>query len=444
MKSCLIKPVLGRIRGALRLSGDKSIAHRAVILGALSASKTQISNFPVHNDSLATIGVFRSLGIKITPTVLTANSNKITVFGRGLYGLRAPKNDISVGESGTTLRLLCGVIAGQNFKARLVAGKSLSKRPMLRITQPLRKMGAKISAKKSAHGMGPEEYPPLIVKGGHLKGIKYNLLVGSAQVKSAVLLAALFAKGTTTVIDKFGTRDHTERMLKAFKAPIKFTQNSITIKKTNKLVSPGKIYIPSDISSAAFFIVLATITKDSRILLEKIGLNPTRTGVINVLNRMGASIKITNIKPNAEPVGDLIVTNANLKSTIISSNEVPSLIDELPILMVAACFARGKTVFKGVQELRVKETDRIKSMVGNLKKMGANIRVVRRQRSEDIVVKGVSGLFGCAVSSFGDHRTAMSMIVAGLAAQGTTKIDDVACINKSFPDFIDKIRGFLH
>jgi len=264
--------------------------------------------------------------------------------------------------------------------------------------------------------------------------------VASAQVKSAILLAGLYAKGNTQVIEPVKTRDHTERMLELFKASIKLKRNAIVIKGNQPLVSPGRITIPGDISSASFFLVLAAILPNSRLIIRNVGLNPSRNGVMRVLKRMGAKIKVSSLKSQVlgvEPLGDIIIKSSLLKGTVVKKEEIPSLIDELPILIVAACNARGITVFEGVGELRVKETDRIRSMSENLRKMGADIVVSKTGSSEKIIIKGVKQLKGVRVRSFGDHRTAMSMVVAGLNAQGKTYIDDIICINKSFPDFLN-------
>ena len=422
------------LRGEIFLSGDKSIAHRAVILSSISRSKTKIENFPANEDCLATVSAFKKLGIKIK----FLDKNTINVSGKGLFGLRIPEGPIFIKESGTTFRLLLGVLAGQNFTARLTAGKSLSRRPMLRVTQPLRLMGAKLNAKRSTLN-AKEEYPPIKIQGGNLNSIIYKIPIASAQVKSAILLAALFAKGKTHLLEPVKTRDHTERMFKSFKADIKVSGNKITVKGERELVSPKNIYVPGDISSAAFFIVAATIVPNSKVLIRNVSLNPTRTGILEVLKRMGADIKIKNSRAktqNSELMGDLLIKSSSLKAVKVKKEEIPFLIDEIPILMIAASLAKGRSVFEGAQELRVKETDRIRSMSQNLRKMGVAIKVVKNGSSENIVVQGVSKLKAAKVKSFGDHRTAMSMIVAGLAAGGKTQIDDISCIDKSFPGFV--------
>ncbi len=447
MRSFLVQPAICA-KGQVHLLGDKSIAHRAVMLGAISINKTVIENFPINVDCFSTIKAFRALGVKIICNVdrKSNNSGIITLFGVGLYGLKKPGSPIFVGDSGTTLRVMLGILAGQSFKVKLLAGVSLSKRPMLRVTAPLRMMGADIRARRINSDKHPEEYPPLIISGGNLKAIAYKMMVGSAQVKSALLLASLYAHGITRIIEPLKTRDHTERMLKLFKANIKIKHNIIIIKGNNALIPPKRIYIPGDISSASFFMVLAAILPNSHIVIKKVGLNPSRAGILNVLKRMKANIKVSSNNPQAvgfEPVGDIIVGYSNLKGVIIKAKEVPLLIDELPILMVAACFARGRTIFEGVRELRVKETDRVRSMVENLTKMGADISIVKVSGVEKIVINGVEKLRGAKVKSFGDHRTAMSMVIAGLNSEGSTKIDDVNCISKSFPNFLSILEKIV-
>ncbi|MCK9430865.1 MAG: 3-phosphoshikimate 1-carboxyvinyltransferase [Candidatus Omnitrophica bacterium] len=420
-------------RGKITLFGDKSIAHRALIISALSCGKTIINNFPIHDDSLATLNVLAALGVKIT-------RDKHQVYVCGGQGLRQPKSPVFVDNSGTTLRLILGVLAGTDFKTKLIAGKYLSARPMSRVNNPLRLMGAKITARKK----GQEEYPPITINGKCLKGILYRLPVASAQVKSAILLAGLFASGKTCVVEGVSTRDHTERMLKYFGADISINKNRVILNPGRCLSSPGSIYIPGDISSAAFFLVLGLIIPGSKIVIQRSSLNPGRVGIIQVLKRMGAKIKIEPLKGCKqifEPMGNLTVSSGKLKGTLISRAEVPSLIDELPVLMVAACFAEGKTIIKGAGELRFKETDRINSMITNLRSMGADIRLVGSGSLESIIINGKGFLMGAELKSFADHRTAMSMVVAALAAKGNSRLDDVSCISKSFPGFLTALKG---
>ncbi len=457
MSSFSVTQAQGGIIGGVSLPGDKSIAHRYLILSAISRGKTIIENFPLNKDCLVTLSSFKKLGIKINGSLKGHSSaSVITIFGKGLHGLSKPEGPIFVGDSGTTLRLILGILAGQNFQTRLNAGASLSQRPMLRVTSPLRMMGAAIKSKiKKSLPAGRqkksktkiEEYPPIIIKGGNLKGITYRMPVASAQVKSALLLAGLYADGKTKIIESVKTRDHTERALRLFKANIKIRQDGIVMSGGRDLSSPERLYIPGDISSASFFIVLGTIIPGSRILIRNVSLNPSRTGIIKVLQRMGADIKVSSLKSQVskfEPMGDLIVKSSRLKGTKVKKEEIPSLIDELPILMVAACNARGKTIFEGAGELRVKEADRIKSMSDNLKRMGVKVTVSAASGSENITVEGVKEFKGIRAKSFADHRTAMSMIVAGLKAKGETVVDDIKCINKSFPDFVRIISKLIH
>ena len=435
-----------RFRGVVDLPGDKSIAHRSIIISAIAEGKTVIGNFPLNQDCLRTLNAFRALGIRITikhPAAARSKAAEITVTGKGLTGLRRPGRQIFAGESGTTFRLMLGILAGQDFKSVLTASESLSHRPMSRVTIPLRMMGAAIKARIPASREATEEYPPVRIKGGNLKGITYRMPVASAQVKSAILLAGLFAQGRTCVIDPFNTRDHTERMLKLFKAGLKSLKNKTVIENGQELSSPGKIRIPGDISSAGFFIVPAIILPDSEVLIRGAGLNTTRTGLLKVLKRMGANLKFSGRPTGFEPCGDIIARSSSLKGTVVRRGEIPLLIDELPVLMVAACFARGKTVLEGVAELRIKETDRVRSMCRNLAGMGADIQVRRSAGRENIIIKGTKVLNGSRVMSYGDHRTAMSMVVAGLAAQGETLIDDISCISKSFPDFLRVFRPLI-
>lgn len=423
--------------GRIILMGDKSIAHRALILSALASGKTILKNFPIHDDSLATLNALSALGVKI----ILRQEGLVSVQGCGRQGLKTPRKPIFVNNSGTTLRLLLGVLAGMDFKTKVAAGKYLSLRPMSRVNVPLRLMGARITARIKNN----EEYAPIVISGGNLKGIVYQSKIASAQVKSAILLAGLFAKGKTKVIERLKTRDHTERMLKIFGANIVVKNNSITLNPNQDLVSPAEIYIPGDISSAAFFIVLATIIPKAKIIIEHSSLNCSRSGIINVLERMQAKIKVVVFKAdktvNFEPRGDLTISSSKLKGTVVYPEEIPSLVDELPILMVAACFAQGRTIIRGVGELRVKETDRINSMVVNLRKMGADIRINKVGGQENIVIQGQGRLYGAELKSFGDHRTAMSMVVAALAAEGESRLDDISCVSKSFPGFLKTLNS---
>jgi 3-phosphoshikimate 1-carboxyvinyltransferase len=443
----VVRPV-SCLRGEVRLSGDKSIAHRSLILSALAQGPTVITNFPLNQDCLATIRVFRSLGVKIDIIEVDPSHKRLAtvcVAGKGLFGLRMPKAGINAGESGTTFRLISGVLAGQGFTSRLLAAPALCRRPMLRVTHPLRLMGAEIKPKDKSQKKKDEEYPPLTITGKPLRGITYKVPMSSAQVKSAILLAGLYAKGKTRVIETFSTRDHTERMLKLFNARIKVFRNIIVIEGGHELKSPGRIYVPGDISSASFFMVVGSLLAGSRVRIKDVSLNPSRTGVIRVLKRMGADIEAKSQKSlpagredkSVEPQGDILINSSRLRGVRVKKEEIPSLIDELPVLMVAAALAQGESVFEAIGELRVKETDRIRSMIANLTLMGANISLVKAPGAENVRIQGVARLKGAQVRSFADHRTAMSLVIAGLCAQGLTRIDDVSCINKSFPDFLE-------
>jgi 3-phosphoshikimate 1-carboxyvinyltransferase len=489
MSNLIVSPIK-RIKGIISLPGDKSISHRALMLGAIAKGTTLIENLSFGEDCLRTIDAFRKMGIEITQRPRPNTQHQIIIEARGLYGLKPPKKPLYMGNSGTTMRLLLGILAGQDFKCTLTAGGSLSRRPMRRVIEPLRMMGAKIEAKHQTPlacqialqpgqantpglpnsstaraGKYQEEYPPITIRGGRLKAISYRLPIPSAQVKSAILLASLYAQGVTSVIESIKSRDHTERMLKIFGASLKVERLTPPLRAgaglrcklkgpCAALYSPGKIKIPGDISSAAFFLIAAAALPESHLVIKSVGLNPTRTGIIDVLKRMGADIVVHSPQCPAvhsyEPVGDIVVKGGRLKGIIIEKNEIPRLIDELPILMVAASLSKGKTLIKGAGELRVKETDRINSMSTNLNKMGADIVVhspqcpavhSSRNKEDVIIIRGKEKLRGVGVNSFGDHRTAMSMVIAGLFAEGRTIVEDASCINKSFPEFMEVLKG---
>jgi len=391
---------------------------------------------------MATVASLRGLGVKIT---LDKASRQAVVYGVGMRGLKKPKGPIKIYESGTTFRLLLGLLAGQEFNTVLESGRQLSKRPMLRVILPLRMMGALLEARVRKDSGRTEEYPPVVIKGSRLKGISYRLPIASAQVKSAILLAALFSQGMTVIKEPVKTRDHTERMLKRFKVKIKCVKGHISMQGGQRLVSPRRIYVPADISSASFFIVAASLLKGSRIVIKNVSLNPTRIGILRLLKKMGADIGIRYRRALAfkgnEPMGDIIVRSSLLKGASLGKGQVPSLIDELPVLMVASSCAKGKSVFEGVEELRVKETDRIKSMSENLKKMGVSFNLLKSGNSSKIVIQGVRQLKSAQLRSFGDHRSAMSLVIAGLCAGSRSRLDDISCIKKSFPGFLKEINS---
>jgi len=438
MRPLRINPV-HCLKGELVLPPDKSISHRAIFISSIAIGKTKIRNFSLSKDCLYSLKAFKELKVKITKEGKT-----LLVEGRGLRGLKPADGPIFVGDSGTTIRLLCGVLAGQNFNTTLKAGLSLSRRPMKRVIFPLRLMGACI---ESLNKKNDEEYPPLIIKGAKLSGIDYTLPVASAQVKSSILLAGLLAEGITSVKEPIKTRDHTERILYQFGVDIKRDKQKIFLKPPERLSSPGEILIPGDLSSASFFLVAATLIKGSYLKIKDIGLNPTRMGLIRVLKRMGAELELKYKIPDKdfqEPSGDISVSSSSLKAVQVKKEEIPSLIDELPILMVACCFAKGRSIIESVQELRVKETDRINSMVEGLSRMGARIYVERKNQVENIIIEGKTPLKGAKLKTFGDHRTAMALVIAGLLAEGKSLLDDISCVNKSFPNFLEILKEVLH
>lgn len=424
-----------RAGGTLNPPGDKSISHRAIIISSIAKGKTTVKNFSLSQDCKATLVAFNSLGVKIKQI----GKDSLIVYGVGKNGLKKPKHPLNLRGSGTTMRILIGLLSAQSFDSKLIAEKSLQKRPMHRVIEPLKLMGANIKARK----INQEEYPPISISPSKLLPIKFKMNIPSAQVKSAILLAGLYAKGMTKIYEPHKSRDHTERMLKYFGAEIKIKEKNIYIKPSN-LISPKKVIIPADISSAAFFIVLACLLKNSHIKIKNLCLNPSRCGVIDVLKKMGADIRIINRKNQYfEPMADVIVKSSKLNCIVINEGEIPSLIDELPILMVAASLAKGKSVFRGIQELRVKETDRINSMVNNLLRMGVKIKTRLKAKKEIVEIYGTKNLKGAQLKSFGDHRTAMSMVIAALLADSPSRIDDIKCISKSFPDFFKTLNQII-
>ncbi len=428
MEKLIIHKAKG-LTGTITIPGDKSISHRCLMLGSLASGKTVIRNFLRSEDCLSTMESFRKLGIKII-----RKKNKVTVFGKGLYGLKAPKKMLNANNSGTTTRLMLGILAAQPFTSKITGDKSLCRRPMLRVTEPLRRMGASITGKDGGN------YTPLTISGGRLQGINFRSKVASAQVKSAVLLAGLYASGKTCVTEPVKSRDHTERMLGYFGVKPDIKGNTVCVKGGRELKG-RKIEIPGDISSAAFFIVAGLIVPNSKLVIKNVGINPTRTGILEALLKMGAKLKIVNKRNREyEPAADIIVRPGNLKGTLIGGKIIPRLIDEIPILAVAAAMARGKTVFKDAGELRVKESDRIKTLCTELNKFG----VKTRELKNGFIVYGGAPPKGAKSISHGDHRISMSMAVLALAAQGVSEIKDTACIKTSFPEFfglLKKITG---
>ncbi|MBI4353608.1 MAG: 3-phosphoshikimate 1-carboxyvinyltransferase [Candidatus Omnitrophica bacterium] len=417
------------IRGEMAVPADKAIGHRAALCCALVEGVSEISPWPSGDDCQRTLGALQGLGVASDRL-----PHGIRVHGVGLSGLQPPRSDLDCGESGTTIRLAAGLLAGQPFESRLTASASLCQRPMRRIAEPLTQMGARIVGASNA-----ELHPPLHITGRRpLRALRYSMPIASAQVKSAILLAGLSADGPTTISEPYPTRDHTERLFQRLGIDLHCEQATLTLKPPRKaLHPPGRLLIPGDVSSAAFFIVAATMTPDSVLIIRDVGLNPTRSAFLTVLRRMGASLEVSVEEEAWEPRGTIRVVSAPLHGTTITAHEVPQLIDELPILMVAACAAQGATTFEGLEELRVKETDRLHSMTTGLRQLGAQITP---DGQAGVKVAGGS-LRGNSVESFNDHRTAMSLAVAGLIAEGETTIQGAECARKSFGEFFEVLAS---
>lgn len=404
--------------GQIKVPGDKSISHRAVMLGSLANGVTEISGFLKGADCLSTIDCFRKMGIDID-----INGENVTVHGNGLRGLKKPDEMLYTGNSGTTTRLLCGILAGQNFDTSITGDASIQKRPMGRVVQPLSMMGAKIE----------NEYCPLYITGTKLHGIDYKMPVASAQVKTAIILAGLYADGETVIHEIEKSRDHTELMLSAMGADLTVDNLDITVKPTNDLTAVN-VDVPGDISSAAFFLVLGAIMPNSQITVTNVGINPTRTGIINVLKDMGADITLENVHTSAgETVADITVRSSSLKGTTVGGDIIPRLIDELPIIAVAAVFADGQTVIKDAQELKVKETNRIRAVVDEFNKCGIDIT----ETDDGMIINGGKSVHGADFKTYGDHRMAMSLTVLAQLADGESTLDDSDCACVSYPTFFD-------
>ena len=404
--------------GQIKVPGDKSISHRAVMLGSLASGVTEISGFLKGADCLSTIDCFRKMGIDID-----INGENVTVHGNGLRGLKKPDEMLYTGNSGTTTRLLCGILAGQNFDTSITGDVSIQKRPMGRVVKPLSMMGAKIE----------NEYCPLYITGTKLHGIDYKMPVASAQVKTAIILAGLYADGETVIHEIEKSRDHTELMLSAMGADLTVDNLDITVKPTNDLTAVN-VDVPSDISSAAFFLVLGAIMPNSQITVTNVGINPTRTGIINVLKDMGADITLENVHTSAgETVANITVRSSSLKGTTVGGDIIPRLIDELPIIAVAAVFADGQTVIKDAQELKVKETNRIRAVVDEFNKCGIDIT----ETDDGMIINGGKSIHGADFKTYGDHRMAMSLTVLAQLADCESTLDDSDCACVSYPTFFD-------
>ena len=417
------------LRGSFELIGDKSISHRAIMFSSISKGHNKISNFLMGQDCLSTISCFRKMGIDIE-----IKNNEVFVKGNGLYGLQRPNEILDVGNSGTTIRLMMGILAGNDFEATLVGDDSIAKRPMKRVTDPLRLMGCDIKGKDDAN------YTPITIKGGNLKSIDYKMPVASAQVKSSLILASLYGEKSSTIYEKVKSRNHTEIMLKSFGADIRLDDLKINVNPVEELYSQD-IYVPGDISSAAFIIVGALITKGSEVEIKNVGLNETRTGIIDVVKSMNGNIEILNKRfVGGELVGDLLVRySPELTSTKIDKSIIPRLIDEIPVIAVLATQAEGTTIIKDAKELKVKESNRIKAMVDNLKLMGADIE----ELEDGMIIKGKTPLKGACIQTFNDHRIAMSFSIADLISEGNVKLDNTLCVDISFPGYFDLIKN-LH
>ncbi|KJJ85100.1 bifunctional cyclohexadienyl dehydrogenase/ 3-phosphoshikimate 1-carboxyvinyltransferase [Candidatus Omnitrophus magneticus] len=414
------------LSGEIIVPPDKSISHRAIMFGSLAKGGMAVNNFLSGEDCLRTLNAFKEMGIEIT----MEENNKVIIHGKGLRGLKKPAGELYMGNSGTSMRLISGILAGQEFTTILTGDESLSKRPMARVIKPLKLMGAQIEAVDGG------DHAPLRVtgRGTKLSAIEYNMPMASAQVKSCVLLAGMYADGETSIVEPFKSRDHTERLLSYFGAEMRVDGLRVTIVPDKELRAKD-ITIPGDISSAAFFIVAGLIVEGAHIILKNVGLNGTRVGIINVLKRMHADINVLPASIEFEPYGNIEIRFSELKGTTVEREEIPLLIDEVPILLVAGSMAEGETLIKGTGELKVKETDRVKSMMYNLREMGVSIR----EEGDTLIVTGKKNRIlnnSSKLESFGDHRTAMSMAISALVSKGECVIHDTACVDTSYPNFL--------
>ena len=429
-----LKTNIRHLHGSIRVPGDKSISHRSIIFGSLAEGETKVYDILRGEDVLSTMQVFRDLGVEIED-----KDGVITIKGVGMDGLKAPQNALDMGNSGTSIRLISGVLAGADFEVEMFGDDSLSKRPMDRVTIPLKKMGVSIS------GQTERDLPPLHLKGMKNKGMKnltpihYELPIASAQVKSALIFAALQAQGESVIIEKECTRNHTEDMLKQFGGHLSVEGKKITVQGPQRLTGQ-KVVVPGDISSAAFWLVAGLIVPNSRVVLQNVGINETRTGIIDVIRAMGGKLEITEIDPVAKSA-TLTVESSDLKGTEIGGALIPRLIDELPIIALLATQAQGVTVIKDAEELKVKETDRIQVVADALNSMGADITPT----ADGMIIKGKSALHGARVNTFGDHRIGMMTAIAALlVADGEVELDRAEAINTSYPSFFDDLESLIH
>ena len=424
-----LKTDVNHLNGSIRVPGDKSISHRSIIFGSLAEGETKVYDILRGEDVLSTMQVFRDLGVEIED-----KDGVVTIQGVGMDGLKAPQNALDMGNSGTSIRLISGVLAGADFEVEMFGDDSLSKRPMDRVPIPLKKMGVRMS------GQAERDLPPLHLKGTkNLRPIHYELPIASAQVKSALMFAALQAQGESVIIEKECTRNHTEDMLQQFGGHLSVDGKKITVQGPQKL-SGQKVVVPGDISSAAFWLVAALIVPNSRVVLKNVGINETRTGIIDVIRAMNGKLEITEIDPVAKSA-TLIVESSDLKGTEIGGALIPRLIDELPIIALLATQAHGVTVIKDAEELKVKETDRIQVVADALNSMGADIT----STADGMIIKGKSALHGARVNTFGDHRIGMMTAIAALlVADGEVELDRAEAINTSYPSFFDDLETLIH
>jgi 3-phosphoshikimate 1-carboxyvinyltransferase len=417
----------------ITVPGDKSISHRAAMFAGLAEGTTVVSGFLPSEDCLCSLKAMEALGAVVEPLVEEVGVGlvKMAITGRAMK-LQAPTAPVDCGNSGTTMRLLSGILAGQSFTTELFGDASLSKRPMKRIADPLGEMGAQVT------GQGDKICAPLTITGSKLRPIEYTLPVASAQVKSAVLLAGLFAEGTTTVVEPLATRNHTERIMSHFGLEWQRVGSKVSV-QGGQVPKAKDLVVPGDISSAAFWLVAAAAVPGGRLILNNVGLNETRTGVIDVLLRMGAKVTRSEVSTEGEPSGQVIIEGGELQGTVIGGAEIPNVIDELPILAVAAALAKGKTVIRDAAELRVKETDRIAAVAENLRRMGVTVT----EHPDGMEIEGGAALHGATIPTFHDHRIAMAFSIAGLFAEGETQIEGSECIRTSYPNFEQHLNWFF-
>lgn len=424
-----LKTNVNHLNGSIRVPGDKSISHRSIIFGSLAEGETKVYDILRGEDVLSTMQVFRDLGVEIED-----KDGVVTIQGIGMGGLKAPQNALDMGNSGTSIRLISGVLAGADFEVEMFGDDSLSKRPMDRVTLPLKKMGVSIS------GQTERDLPPLYLKGTkNLRPIQYELPIASAQVKSALIFAALQAQGQSVIFEKECTRNHTEDMLRQFGGDLSVDGKKITVQGPQKL-SGQTVVVPGDISSAAFWLVAGLIVPNSRVVLKNVGINETRTGIIDVIRAMGGKLEITDMDPIAKSA-TLTVETSELNGIEIGGALIPRLIDELPIIALLATQAQGQTVIKDAEELKVKETDRIQVVADALNSMGATITPT----ADGMIIKGKSALHGAKVNTFGDHRIGMMTAIAALlVADGEVELDRSEAINTSYPSFFDDLETLIH